>query len=114
MTRPQYVAETSLRAITLKVIRMHVASVTGTRLVAAPGPYRVSNWQVDWLNVLAQDYGAARDIADELEEKGHWILVPDRHTFDPADIRVGGGALGSPMRLSGRSRIGLRSGVRCV
>lgn len=50
--------------------------------MATPGPYRTGNWRVDWLNVLAEDYGAARDLADELETKGHWIMVPDGHMLD--------------------------------
>ncbi len=82
MARPQYVAETSLRSMILEVIRMHVPTVTDLRLGASRGPYRVGNWHVDWLNVPAEDYGAARDIADELEAKGHWILVPDGNALD--------------------------------
>ena len=82
MARPQYVAETSLRAMTLEVIRMHVPTVTDLRLGASRGPYRVGNWRVGCLNMPAEDYGAARDIADELESKGHWILVPDGHVLD--------------------------------
>ena len=82
MAPPQYVAEARLRAITLEAIRMHVPSVTDLRLVASRGPYRIGNWRVDWLNVPVEDYGAARDMADELEAKGHSIMVPDEHVLD--------------------------------
>ena len=60
MARPQYVAASRLRAMILELIRMHVPSVTDLRLNAHRGPYRAGNWQVEWLNVPAEDYGAAR------------------------------------------------------
>ena len=51
----------------------------GTR---RPSTFRPQNWRIGKLDVLAEDYGAARDKADELEAKRHWILVPDGHVLD--------------------------------
>ena len=66
----------------LELIRMHVPSVTDLRLDALRGPYRAGNWRVEWLNVPVEDYGAARDIADAIEAKRHWIMVPDGHALE--------------------------------
>ena len=61
---------------------MHAPSVTDIRLVRLPGPFRPGNWRVEWINVLCEDYGPARDMADELEAMRHWIMIPDRHVLD--------------------------------
>ncbi len=74
-----YVAESTLRDLTLEVLRTNVPSLTALRLDAIRGPFRLRNWRVDWLDVPAVDYGAARDKADELEAMDHWILVPEGH-----------------------------------
>ena len=78
----QYVAEARLRSMMIELIRTHVASVTDLRLEARRGPYLPGNWRIEWLNVPVEDYGAARDVADMLQDKRHWILVPDGHAFD--------------------------------
>lgn len=86
-----YVGETTLREMTLEVMRTHVPAVTGIRLVSIRGPVRPGNWRVEWINVLAGDYGAARDLADELEASRRWIMVPDGHALD-GQVRQGDGA----------------------
>ena len=77
-----YVSETPLREMTLEVMRMTVPTVTDIRIEDIPGPFRVRNWRIDWINVLAEDYGRARDLADQLEAERRWIMVPDGHALD--------------------------------
>lgn len=78
----RYLSATTLREMTLEQVRTHVPSVTDLRLGAKRGPYRPGNWHVEWLNVPVEDYGAARDAADMLQGKRHWIMVPDSHPLD--------------------------------
>ena len=77
-----YAGATILLEMTLEVLRSRVFSVRAIRLEAVPGPLRPGNWRITWIDVLALDYGRARDVADELEAKGHWILVPDGHPLE--------------------------------
>ena len=66
----------------LELVRMDAPSCIGLHLEALPSPFRPQNWRIGKLDVLATDYGAARDKADELEAMRHWILVPDGHVLD--------------------------------
>ena len=66
----------------LELVRMDAPSCIGLHLKPLPGPFRPQNWRIGKLDVLAEDYGAARDKADELEAMRHWILVPDGHVLD--------------------------------
>ena len=77
-----YVSESGLRSMMLELIRTHVKSITDLRLAGSRGPFRYGNWCIEWLNVPVEDYGAARDVADMLESKRHWIMVPDGHPLD--------------------------------
>ena len=77
----QYVAESALRAMMLELVRMDAPSCIGLGLELLPGPFRAQNWRIGKLDVLA-DYGAARDKADALEAKRHWIMVPDGQALD--------------------------------
>ena len=78
----QHVAEGQLRTMMLQLVRMNAPSCIGLHLEALPGPFRPQNWRIGKLDVLAEHYGTARDKADELEAKRHWILVPDGHALD--------------------------------
>ena len=78
----QYVAAYRLRAMMLDAVRIAAPSCIGLHLQPFPGPFRPQNWRIGKLQVLAPDYGAARDKADEFEAKQQWILVPDRHVLD--------------------------------
>ena len=78
----QYVAESQLRTMMIELVRMGAPSCTWLHIEALPGPFRPQNWRIAKLDVLAEDYGAARDRADELEAKNHWIMVPDGHMLD--------------------------------
>ena len=78
----QYVAASRLRAIMIELVRMDAPSCIDLRLEHLQGPFRPQNWRIAKLDVLATDYGAARDKADELEAMRHWILVPDEHVLD--------------------------------
>ncbi len=42
-----------------------------------PGPYHWQNWRIGKLDVGIENYGAARDKADEMEAVRNWIMVPD-------------------------------------
>ena len=61
---------------------MAAPSCIGFDLHPSPGPFRPQNWRIGKLQVLASDYGAARDKADELEAMRQWILLPDGHVLD--------------------------------
>ena len=77
-----YCAESALRAMVLDLIRMAAPSCRALEMHRLPGPFRPGNWRIGKLDVLVQDYGAARDRADELATKGDWIMVPDGHPLD--------------------------------
>ena len=77
-----YAAATVLQGIILELLRLHVPSVVDVRIARLPGPFRPCNWTIEWMDVLAEDYGRARDKADELQAKGHLIMVPDGHKLD--------------------------------
>jgi len=77
-----YAGETTLINMILEVLRSRVVSVRWIRLEAFRGPLRPGNWRIMWIDVLAPDYGRFRDLADELDAKGHWIRVPDGHPFE--------------------------------
>lgn len=74
-----YVGETMLREVTADALRQRAPSVLEVRIVRTPGPFRLRNWSVEWINVLVEDYGRARDEADVLEMEDRWIMVPDEH-----------------------------------
>ena len=66
----------------LGLVRMEAPSCIGLRLGAFPGPFRPQKLRIDKLDVLAEDYGSARDKADQLEAMRQWIFVPDGHLLD--------------------------------
>ncbi len=78
----QYVAESRLRGMMLELVRMDAPSCLGVCIEALPGPFRPQNWRIGKIDVRTEDYGAARDKADELQAMRHWILVPDGHVLD--------------------------------
>ena len=78
----QYVASSRLRDMVLELVRMAAPSCIGLDLETFPGPFRPQNWRIGKLQVLAPDYGAARDKADALQALRQWILVPDGHVLD--------------------------------
>ena len=77
-----YVTETLLRTLALEIIRMVAPTCIGFELQRLPGPYRWQNWRIGKLDVGVEDYGAARDKADALQEARNWIMVPDVHPLD--------------------------------
>lgn len=77
-----YCARSRLRAMMIELVRMEAPSCIGLHLEPIPGPFRPQNWHIGKLDVLAKDYAAARDKADELQAMRHWILVPDDHALD--------------------------------
>ena len=66
----------------LELMRMEAPSCAGLCIEALPGPFRPQNWRIGKIDVLVEDYGAARDRAVELESMRHWILVPDGHVLE--------------------------------
>lgn len=77
-----YVAHSILRDMMLEIVRMVAPSCESLVLVRVPGPFRPQNWRISTLDVLAHDYSAARDKADELQAMRQWICVPDGHQLD--------------------------------
>ena len=77
-----YCIESRLRAMMLDLVRLVAPSCIGLEIKTLPGPFRSQNWRIGQLQVLAADYGKARDKADELEAMRHWICVPDGHQLD--------------------------------
>ena len=78
----KYVAASLRRDMMLHLIRIPAPTCIGLNLETLRGPFRPQNWRIGKLQVLAPDYGAARDKADELEAMRQWILVPDGHVLD--------------------------------
>ena len=72
-----YVGETTLLEMVLEVLRSRVVSVRALSLETIPVPFVPAIGRITWIDVLPPDYGRARDVADVLEARGHWILVPD-------------------------------------
>ena len=77
-----YVAETMLLTLALEIVRMVAPTCIGFDLHLLPGPLRWQNWRIGKLDVGVEDYGAARDKADEMEAARNWIMVPDGHPLD--------------------------------
>ena len=76
-----YRAETPLRALLLDLIQVVAPSCLDLDLHLLPGPYQSLNWRIGRLDVLAEEYDAARDHADWLEAQPNWIMVPDGHVL---------------------------------
>ena len=74
---PSYAAASVLRGMILEILHTHVSSVIDLRIERLPGPFRPCNWKVEWLNVLAEDYGRARDKADDARVGGAVWVSPD-------------------------------------
>ena len=77
-----YVAESMLRTLALEIIRMVAPTCIAIEVHQLPGPFRPQNWRIGKLDVGVEDYGAARDKADEMEAARNWIMVPDGHPLD--------------------------------
>ena len=54
----------------LELVRMEAKSCISFHLEPLSGPFRPQNWRIAKLDVLAKDYGAARDKANQLKASG--------------------------------------------